>query len=29
MDRFIEEMVETGRALGNLEHPDSAVIDPS
>lgn len=29
MDRFIEEMVETGRALGNLEHPDSAVIDPA
>ena len=28
MDRFSKEMVETGRALGSLEHPDYPVIKP-
>lgn len=28
IDRFDKEMVKTGRALGNLEHPNSATINP-
>ena len=28
-DRFVEEMVNTNRALMELEHPDSAEIDPT
>ena len=28
MDKFIKEMVKTGRALGEFEHPDSPEIDP-
>jgi hypothetical protein len=29
VDRFIEEMVNTGRALQELEHPESSEIDPT
>lgn len=29
VDRFIEEMVNTNRALQELEHPESSEIDPT